>query len=239
MSPLASTAAPSSAKASTQPSTPRRAVASEKSRSAFSSEARSSAGASFGGRSGDAAQADAASESATTAPRILGASRRPRDRVERIPIITSCWARRPWALALGHRESVSRDELERLRGEIAVGPAHRDLGLARRAEAEMQRQIVLRAVVAVAAADLLRLGDVARLDGDARADRRAVGAGAAGQRELRRSCRLARSRSRRSAPAGSGSTRCLGRSQRANEWPTTMSRSPSRSKSATALPWLR
>src|SRR5690606_1068184 len=64
---------------------------------------------------------------------------------------------------------------ELLNLEGLIGPANLDLGLAGVAEPEVQDQIILGAIMAVAAADLLGLGEAARGHPHASADRRAVG----------------------------------------------------------------
>src|SRR5687767_12454772 len=73
--------------------------------------------------------------------------------------------------SLDDREAVSGGELPRDAAPRGVGPADRDVGLAGGAEAEVERVIVLRAVVAEAAAELLRLRDAAGRDRDPRPDR--------------------------------------------------------------------
>jgi hypothetical protein len=75
--------------------------------------------------------------------------------------------------------------------ELGVRPAHGDLGLAGLAGAEVHGEVVLGAVVAVAAPDFAGLREAAGGDRDAGADGRAVGAGAAREGELHEVAALA------------------------------------------------
>src|SRR5688572_19297071 len=94
-------------------------------------------------------------------------------------------------LALRDLEAIPSWKGESLGGEHLVGPAHLDLDLAARPEPEVEHPIVLRAEVAMAAGDLLRLrGPVAR-DADPRADRGTIGALGASEDELDEIARIA------------------------------------------------